>query len=86
MNKESIKANYKRVYEIYGIDPHDPRYNIHHMVFKRDVKSGLMKDFDVNKISNLIPLLKEDHAQLHKKVDLMENYHNQMPRRRKRRR
>jgi len=54
---------------------------------KREVKSGLMKNYDVNQISNLIPLLKEDHAKLHKKIDIMEHYHhNDMPKRRKKRR
>ena len=87
MSKESIKANYQRVYEIYGIDPNDKRYNIHHIVFKRDVKKGLMKDFDVNQRSNLIPLKKEIHNSLHKRVDEMEHYHhNDMPKRRKKRR
>jgi hypothetical protein len=86
MGKEKLKANYRRVYEIYGIDPRDHSYNIHHIIMKREVKSGLMKNFDVNKISNLIPLLKEDHAKLHKRIDLMEHYHGGTAKKKKKRR
>ena len=86
MSKESLKKSYARVYEIYGIEPNDRRYNIHHIVFKRDCKKGLMKDFDVNKISNLIPLRKEQHASLHKRVDLVEHYHHDTNKKKKRRR
>ena len=86
MSKESLKKSYARVYEIYGIEPNDRRYNIHHIIMKREVKSGLMKNFDVNKISNLIPLLKEDHAKLHKRIDLMEHYHGGTAKKKKKRR
>ena len=86
MSKESIKRNYARVYEIYGIEPNDRRYNIHHIVFKRDCKSGLMKNFDVNQLSNLIPLRKEQHAELHRRVDLIEHYHHDTNKKKKKRR
>jgi len=86
MSKESIKANYKRVYEIYGIDPKDKRYNIHHIVFKRDCKKGLMKNFEVNKISNLIPLRRGEHAELHRRVDLMEHFSGGTPKKNRKRR
>lgn len=86
MSKESLKKSYARVYEIYGIEPNDRRYNIHHIIMKREVKSGLMKNFDVNQISNLIPLLKEDHAKLHKRIDLMEHYHGGTAKKKKKRR
>jgi len=86
MSKESIKRNYARVYEIYGIEPNDRRYNIHHIVYKRDCKSGLMKNFDVNQISNLCPLKKEDHADLHRRVDLIEHYHHDTNKKKKKKR
>ena len=57
MGKEEYKANRARVYEIYGIDIHDRRYNCHHIVGKAE-GGGDDK-------GNLIPLPKEIHEQIH---------------------
>ena len=59
-----------RVYEIYGIPKWErKKYSVHHIVFKSDPRNHPeFRNFDVNKISNLCPLLKEDHKELHEKV------------------
>lgn len=59
-----------RVYEIYGISKQErKKYSCHHCIFKSDKKNyPEFKDFDIDKISNLTPLLREDHRRLHEKV------------------
>jgi hypothetical protein len=58
-----------RLFEIYGI-PKEKRklYSVHHIIFKSDRRNPLFKDFDVNKISNLCPLLRKEHRRLHYKT------------------
>lgn len=67
MGKESYKLNSLRVREIYGVAPNDHRYNIHHIIFRSDVdnRPELFKGFDVDQVSNLCPLLRHQHEQLH---------------------
>ena len=74
--KENYAENKERVYEIYGIPPEERRkYSIHHIIFKNDVRQqpGIWKGFKVNKLSNLCPLRRWDHRELHRKVAEMEN-------------
>jgi len=88
MSKEKLfEKNCTRVREIYGIDKNDHSYNIHHVIFKRDVKKdkGMWKGFNINQLSNLIPLKREEHDRLHRIVDNLENYAS-MPKKRKRKR
>jgi len=74
MSKETYKQNRDRVFAIYGINPNDPNYSCHHLLFKSDFKRRpeLKKDHKVNEKSNLCPLQREIHQQLHKKIDEME--------------
>ena len=68
--KTQYQIKKDRVYEIYGIDRKDrKKYSIHHIVFKSDPKNhSEFRNFDVNRISNLCPLLREDHKDLHNKI------------------
>lgn len=72
MSNERYKINRARVFEIYGIDPKDRRYDCHHIVQKSDVKRGLVGDFDVNEKSNLYPTLKEDHKEINRRIQELE--------------
>ena len=75
MTKERYHANKERVFTIYGVDPKDPNYNCHHIIFKRDAKKGrIFEGMDINAKANLIPLPKPVHSELHAKVDKMEGY------------
>jgi len=73
MSKERYLRNKERVYEIYGIDPKDRRYNTHHILFKSDFKKGgFAKELGVryrDSKANLCPLRKEEHGELHERVD-----------------
>jgi hypothetical protein len=66
------KANRERAYEIYGIDLTDKNYNCHHIVTHEDKKNGLVpQNFDINCLSNLIPLKIRDHVSLHNKINAL---------------
>ena len=76
MDKEKFKKNRTRCFEIYGLDPSDKRYNIHHIIQRSDYKrnprfwdslepSG---HFDIDSVCNLCPLKKEEHADLHRRI------------------
>ena len=71
--KTEYERNKDRVYEIYGISKQErKKYSVHHIVFKSDPNlHPEFADFDVNKISNLCPLKKWTHRNLHDKVDNM---------------
>ena len=77
MGKEKLlEQNRRRVFEIYGINPHDPSYDVHHIVFKSDFKKrgfgiGLGKDY-MNSKANLYPMLKEEHRLLHQRIEEQE--------------
>ena len=77
MGKEKLfEENRQRVFEIYGINPHDHRYDIHHIVFRSDFKKrgfglGLGKEY-MNSKANLYPMLKEEHRLLHQRVEEIE--------------
>ena len=75
MTRERYHDNKSRVFEIYGVDEQDPKYNCHHICFKRDTKRGrIFEGMDINAKANLIPMLKTEHSELHAKVDKMEGY------------
>lgn len=91
MAKEKLlEQNRQRVFEIYGINPHDHRYDIHHIVFRSDFKKrgfglGLGKDY-MNSKANLYPMLKEEHRLLHQRVEEQEPPIIYQARRKKKRR
>lgn len=63
----------KRIYEIYGIPKNERhKHQIHHIVFKSDVKNGDWDGFNVDKKANQCPLPIADHRNLHKKIETRE--------------
>ena len=72
------KENRKRVYQIYNIDIDDKSYNCHHIITRQDFKIGLVSsDYDINAVSNLIPMKLRDHNKLHR--DLYFTEKNSLP-------
>lgn len=71
--KERYQANRTRVFEIYGLDPNDQRYNCHHILFREDFREHPEwdKSYQDSK-ANLCPLTVEDHQRLHEMVDGIE--------------
>ena len=96
MAEGKYKENSLRVREIYGIDAHDKRYNIHHNIQKSDYRSKKQKEFlnasvpsgrfDLDAISNLTPLKIEVHADLHRRLELLEGTISPIRRRKKEKR
>jgi len=75
MSKERKRylGNKERVFIIYGIDPKDRHYSIHHILFRSDFKKGgfareLGRKY-MNSKANLCPLRKEEHRRLHEELD-----------------
>ena len=79
MDKEKFKKNRTRCFEIYGLDPSDKRYNIHHIIQRSDYKrnprfwdslepSGR---FDIDSVCNLCPIKVKEHRELHRRLDEM---------------
>lgn len=68
--KEIYLEARNRVFEIYGKNPKDKRYNCHHNIGRAEAKELIGKDFEINQLSNLIPMRIETHAQLHKRIEL----------------
>lgn len=69
----------REVYEEAGIvqKKRNNRYNIHHCIFKSDVKRGLVpRHFPVNAKENLIPLPIIVHNELHELVERTPAYRN----------
>ena len=79
MSKERYLQNKQRVKELYGIDPNDRRYNVHHLGFRNDFKEGrfgkkeetwgIMKKGYIDSTANLCPLEKEVHRKIHEKAE-----------------
>ena len=76
MGKEKLlEENRQRVFEIMGIDPNDPHYNCHHIVFRNDFAENPSLDRrQVDDKSNLFPLTVEEHERLHKKIEEREGH------------
>jgi hypothetical protein len=70
MSNERYLRNRTRVFEIYGIHPNDQRYNCHHIVCKADVGSLVPADFDIDGKANLYPILKYDHDEVNRRIDM----------------
>ena len=69
MSKERYKKNRARVFEIMGIKTNDPRYDCHHIVQRSDVRRySCFRNFDLDQISNLYPILKTDHHRLNEMI------------------
>lgn len=66
----------EEVYLQAGLKKKDKKtHNIHHIIFKSDLKKGLVdKHFPICDRSNLIPLDKETHATLHQIVETTPAY------------
>lgn len=74
MTSEKYQENSKRVYDIQNI-PKKLRgivYDIHHIVQRCDLGVLVPLDFDIDAISNLFPILKEDHKYINDKIRLNE--------------
>jgi len=70
-----FKENKLRSYELHDVDPKDRRYNIHHIIQRSDVKTKPeFADFDVDKVSNLTPVLKTDHQRINEMIASVEGY------------
>ena len=69
--KDKYLQNKAEVYRIYGISLRNKNYNCHHIIFRSDVGILVPSDYDVNAVSNLIPLRKETHQRLHDRVELL---------------
>jgi len=80
VGKEEFKKNRTRCFEIYGLDPTDRRYNIHHIIQRSDYKrnpklwDSLEPNgrFDIDSVCNLCPIKKKEHADLHRYLDSLE--------------
>lgn len=71
--KKEYQANRERIFEIYGIDPKDRRFDTHHLIFRSDFKKpNHFPEGYCDSKANLISLLKEEHRRLHEKVNEME--------------
>jgi len=58
-----------------GVDPNDPRYNCHHIIFRNDFAGNPNLDKrQVDDKSNLFPLTVEEHERLHKKIEEREGH------------
>ena len=74
--KDRYHQNKARVCEIYGIEPSDRRYNIHHIIQRSDYKrnpkfwDSLEPNgrFDIDSVCNLCPLLVTEHRRLHQEL------------------
>ena len=72
-SSEYYNENRRRVFEIYGLDPKDSRYNCHHIVSKKDYKNGVVgPEFDLDGKANLYPLRKNLHNILTDIIDAAE--------------
>lgn len=74
MDKEReiyLKAR-NRVFTIYGLNPDDKRYNCHHIVQRSDLGTLVSLDFEVNALSNLIPMKIREHKELHERIAFID--------------
>ena len=70
MSKEDYRSNRQRVFELYGIDPSDPNYNCHHIVFRSDFREpNRFPEGYCDSKANLIPLPVNEHKRLHERVE-----------------
>lgn len=77
--KEVSHATRKEVFESAGLvyKKRNGRYNIHHDIFKSDVKRGLVpRNFPINEKRNLTPLPITVHNDLHKLVEETPAFRN----------
>jgi hypothetical protein len=84
MSYERIPSHRERVFQIYGIDPEDERYNCHHIVprseIRKDIKNGNINIYStINCKSNLYPIRKELHVILHQIINAADNGEDTKP-------
>ena len=69
MSSERYLKNKSKAFELKGLDVNNHEFNCHHVIFKSDVKKGLVsKDFDINAVDNLLPLPHSVHNELHRYI------------------
>lgn len=75
MDSERYHQNRERVYDIYNIPVRERghKYTMHHIVYRSDIGKLVPRSFDVDAESNLYPLKKDIHDELHRRVDLPED-------------
>jgi hypothetical protein len=72
--------NRTEVFKIYGINPDDKRYNCHHIVTKKEFKTGMVSpNFDIDGKSNLYPIRVDLHIILHQILEAADNYEDIQP-------
>lgn len=71
---QSYNDNRARVFEIYGINPKDKRYNCHHIVTKNDNRMGIINlGYGMNCKENLYPIRNELHIILTSIINAVDN-------------
>jgi hypothetical protein len=84
IEKEKASSYYLKnrdeVFQVYGIDPKDRKYNCHHIVTKNDFKTGIVSsDFDIDNKSNLYPIRVDLHVILHQIIEATDNNEDIQP-------
>jgi hypothetical protein len=76
VGKEEFKKNRTRCFEIYGLDPSDRRYNVHHIIQRSDYKKNKRfwdslepsGRFDIDSVCNLCPVKTQDHEWINQRI------------------
>jgi len=70
MAERVYDRNRAEVFQDCGLKPSDKRHNCHHSYERQDLKHHrLPPKFPINDTHNLVPLLREVHAELHEIVE-----------------
>ncbi len=79
-SSESYHQNRTRVFEIYGLDPKDSQYNCHHIVTRKDFKTGIVDPaFKIDELSNLYPIRVCLHKILNEIIEASDNNQDIQP-------
>ena len=72
--RERYLQNRTRVFEIYGIPKNErgTKYTMHHIVCRHDVGNLVPSTFRINELSNLYPLLVNDHSYITQRIDFLD--------------
>lgn len=75
MGERAYDRNRSSVFQECGLKPSDKKYNCHHIYERQDKKhKRLPKDFPIDNQTNLIPLARDTHADLHEIVENNPQY------------
>src|SRR5574344_979630 len=70
MSERVYHDNRTKTFKECNLNPHDKKYTCHHIFQRSDKHRGLIPDnFNVDRVSNLIPLDIETHNDLHFMLD-----------------